>query len=126
MKCIIATNNAPAANGPYSQGVSCTGDIIFVSGQTPIDPASGIIETDNIADQARQSLKNIEGVLKAVGLSLDNVVKTTCFITDMGNFSEFNKVYSEFFKDNCPARSCVEVSKLPKNSLCEVEAIAIR
>lgn len=126
MKIILSTENAPSAIGPYSQGVVSSGEIVFISGQTPINPETGMIESQNIISQARQVLKNVGAILEAAGLGYENVVKTTCFITDMGYFAEFNTVYEEFFKENCPARSCVAVKELPKQSLCEIEVIAVR
>ncbi len=126
MKKILMTSDAPAAIGPYSQGVSDSGEIVFVSGQIPVNPESGMIESSSIEGQARQSLKNVGAVLTAAGLSYEDVIKTTCFIAEMSDFAEFNKVYSEFFSKNCPARSCVAVKQLPKNALCEVEVIAIK
>ena len=125
MKSKISTNAAPAAIGPYSQGI-LTGSFAFVSGQIPVNPDTGNIECDDIKGQARQSLLNVESVLKEGGYTLNDVVKTTCFITDMKNFSEFNEVYAEFFKEDCPARSCVAVKELPKEALCELEVIACR
>lgn len=126
MKKILITENAPSAIGPYSQGVLSSGEIIFVSGQMPINPKTGAIESQSITLQARQVLSNVGAILESAGLSYESVVKTTCFITNMGDFTEFNKVYEEFFKGNYPARSCVAVKELPKQSLCEVEVIAIR
>jgi len=125
MKSKISTTAAPAAIGPYSQGILVNG-FAFVSGQIPIDPKTGNIECDDIRGQAKQSLLNVENVLKEGGYTLDDVVKTTCFITDMKNFADFNEVYGEFFKENCPARSCVAVKGLPKNALCELEVIACK
>ena len=119
---IIDTTNAPAAIGPYSQAIAqkC---LVFTSGQIPIDPATGNIEASDIEGQTRQAIKNLAAVLEAAGSGLDKVVKTTCFITDMGAFSVFNAVYEELFPGK-PARSCVEVSKLPKGALVEIEAVA--
>lgn len=126
MKKVLSTSNAPAAIGPYSQGISDCGEIVFVSGQIPVNPESGTIESDSIEGQARQSLKNAGAVLSAAGLSYKDVVKTTCFITEMSDFAVFNNVYSEFFAGDCPARSCVAVKQLPKGALCEIEVIAIK
>ena len=123
MNSEIATKKAPAAIGPYSQGI-VAGEFVFVSGQIPVNPETGNVESDNIEGQAKQSLTNVKAVLEEAGLSLKDVVKTTCFIADMSDFSTFNKVYSEFFTGTCPARSCVAVKELPKNVLCEVEVIA--
>lgn len=125
MKEMISTSAAPATIGPYSQGVK-TNELVFVSGQLPVNPKTGKIECDDIKGQARQSLLNVESILQEGGCTLKNVVKTTCFITDMKSFAEFNEVYGEFFKDECPARSCVAVKELPKEALCEVEVIACR
>lgn len=126
MKKVLATKDAPEAIGPYSQGIMAEGVMVFVSGQIPVDPLTGMVSDDDIEVQARQSLKNVGEVLKSSGATYDDVVKTTCFLTDMNNFASFNKVYSEFFKENCPARSCVAVKELPKNVLCEIEVIAIK
>lgn len=125
MKEVLETKNAPAAIGPYSQGIK-SGELVFVSGQIPVNPSSGLIEAQDIEGQARQSLINVGEVLKSAGLSYENVVKTTCFIKDMADFSDFNKVYSEYFKNECPARSCVAVKELPKDALCEVEVMAVK
>lgn len=120
---IINTDRAPAAIGPYSQAIA-TGKLLYTSGQIPIDPATGNVQGATMAEQAEQVLKNLQAVLTAAGASLDTVVKTTCFITNMDEFASFNEVYSRFFVANKPGRSCVEVSRLPKGVLCEVEAIA--
>ncbi|MFI3168740.1 MAG: RidA family protein [Faecalibacterium sp.] len=120
---IIATTNAPAAIGPYSQAIAY-GDILFTSGQIPVDPATGEVVAGGIAEQAAQSLKNVAAVLTAAGTSTDKVIKTTCFLADMGDFAAFNAVYAEAFGAHKPARSCVAVKDLPKGVLCEVEAIA--
>lgn len=118
----IYTKNAPEAVGPYSQA-TVSGGLIFTSGQIPINPANGQVEATDIVAQAEQVCKNIKAVLESAGSSLDKVVKTTCFIKNMNDFSIFNEVYARYFT-NRPARSCVEVSALPKGVLCEVEAIA--
>ena len=125
MKEVISTTNAPAAIGPYSQGISNSGKLLFISGQIPVDPSTGNIEAVTIEEQAKQSLINLGAILKQANATYDDVVKTTCFIADMNDFAAFNKVYSQYFTNNCPARSCVAVKQLPKNSLCEIEAIAI-
>lgn len=117
----IITNNAPKAIGPYSQGI-VAGDFLFVSGQIPISPENGNVIGNDIKTQAEQVMKNLSSIANAAGLSLDNTVKTTCFLTDMNNFSDFNEVYSEYFSQK-PARSCVAVKDLPRGVLCEVEAI---
>jgi len=124
MKKIISTKNAPAAIGPYSQGIE-TEKLIFVSGQLPVNPESGEMP-GNIVEQTHQSLKNIKSILEAQGASMDNVIKTTIFINDMNNFKDVNEVYAKYFNGGFPARSCVEVSKLPKDALVEVEAIAVK
>ena len=118
----IATKNAPAAVGPYSQGKVC-GNMVFVSGQTPIDPATGKVGGEAIEVQAEQSCKNVGAILEAAGSGFDKVVKTTCFLADMGDFAAFNVVYKKYFVSN-PARSCVAVKDLPLGVKCEIEAIA--
>ncbi len=118
----IYTANAPSAIGPYSQAVIC-GKLIFTSGQIPIDPATGEIVEGSIEAQTEQICKNLKAVLEAAGTSLQKVVKTTCFLADMGDFSAFNGVYAKYFTEK-PARSCVAVKTLPKNVLAEVECIA--
>lgn len=118
----IHTDKAPAAIGPYSQGV-IAGHLFFTSGQIPINPATGEITGADIATQAEQVMKNIGEILKAAGASYENVAKTTCFLADMGDFAAFNEVYARYFTGK-PARSCVAVKTLPKNVLCEVEVIA--
>ena len=122
-KEIIATNKAPAAIGPYSQAVKI-GELVFVAGQIPIDPASGEVVNGDIQSQTRQALKNVEAVITAAGSSLDKVIKTTVFITSMDDFSLVNEIYAEFFSTFAPARACVEVSRLPKDVNVEIEAIA--
>ena len=119
----IETTNAPGAIGPYSQGMT-SGKLVFTSGQIPLDPVTGAIAGDTIEAQSEQALRNLQAVLEAGGASLKTVVKTTCFLSDMGNFAAFNGVYARFFTGDCPARSCVAVKTLPKNVLVEVEAIA--
>ena len=119
---IIETKKAPAAIGPYSQAIT-TGGLVFTSGQIPIDPASGSIAANDIAGQARQAIQNLAAVLEAAGSGLDKVVKTTCFLTDINDFAVFNEIYAELFPGK-PARSCVEVAKLPKGALVEIEAVA--
>ena len=124
MKKIIATTNAPSAIGPYSQAVDC-GAFLITSGQVPFDPATGEFVPGGIAEQTRQSLTNVKAILEAAGLTMDHVVKTTVFLQDMGDFAAMNAVYAEFFTEgNYPARSAVEVAKLPKGALVEVEAVA--
>lgn len=125
MKKIISTTNAPAAIGPYSQAAEA-GGLIFISGQLPIDPATGNMAPAEIQAQTSASLKNIEGILKAEGLTMENVVKTTVFMADLGQFSQMNATYAGFFAKNPPARATVEVKALPKAALVEIEAIASR
>ena len=118
----ISTEKAPAAIGPYSQAI-IHNDILFTSGQIPINPATGNIEAEGIEAQAEQVMKNLGAVLEAAGSSYEKAIKTTCFLADMGDFAAFNEVYGKYFV-NKPARSCVAVKTLPKNVLCEVEVIA--
>ena len=118
---VISTKNAPAAIGPYSQGM-IVGSLVFCSGQIPVDPATGNIP-EGIAAQAERSCRNVSAVLEAAGSDLGKVVKTTCFLADMADFAAFNEVYAKFFVSK-PARSCCAVKTLPKNVLCEIEAIA--
>ena len=120
----VATESAPAAIGPYSQAIIC-GEMVFTSGQIPINPASGNIEATTIETQAEQVMKNLGEVLKAAGSSFEKAVKTTCFLADMADFVAFNGVYAKYFTTN-PARSCVAVKTLPKNVLVEVEVIATK
>ena len=119
---VITTEKAPAAIGPYSQGI-ILGNILFASGQIPINPATGEIEGKDIVEQAEQVMKNLCAVLEAAGTSFDNAVKTTCFIADMADFADFNAVYAKYIT-SAPARSCVAVKTLPKGALVEVEVIA--
>lgn len=119
---VIETKNAPAAIGPYSQGM-IVGDLIYTSGQIPINPASGNIEATEINGQADQAIRNIKAVLEAAGSSLEKVVKTTCFLQHISDFAAFNAVYEKYFTGK-PARSCVEVAALPKGALVEIEVIA--
>jgi reactive intermediate/imine deaminase len=118
----ISTQAAPKAVGHYSQGISI-GSLTFVSGQTPIDPATGALAEGGIQAQAEQACKNVQAVLEAAGSSMEQVIKTTCFLLDMADFQTFNAVYERYFVSR-PARSCVAVKALPKESLCEIEAIA--
>jgi 2-iminobutanoate/2-iminopropanoate deaminase len=122
---IIATTNAPGAIGPYSQGyvIPAGAKIVYTSGQIPIDPSNGGIVAGGIKEQAEQSCKNVLAILEAAGCTSADVIKTTCFLADMGDFAAFNEVYAKYFTSK-PARSCVAVKTLPKNVLCEVEAIA--
>lgn len=120
---VIHTDKAPAAIGPYSQAI-VAGNLLLASGQIPADPATGAIVGTTIEEQAAQSIKNIAAILAAKGLGFENVVKTTCFLADMGDFAKFNEVYGAAFVSK-PARSCVAVKTLPKNVLCEIEVIAL-
>nr|WP_318684245.1 RidA family protein [uncultured Acetatifactor sp.] len=119
----ISTDKAPAAIGPYSQGM-IAGNMLYASGQIPINPATGEVEGEDISSQARLVMKNIGELLAAAGTEFSKVVKTTCFLADMNDFAAFNQVYAEYFTEK-PARSCVAVKTLPKNVLCEVEVIAV-
>lgn len=122
MSEVISTEKAPAAIGPYSQGMK-VGNLLFTSGQIPIDPATGEFAGSTIEEQAHQSCKNVGEILKAAGSSFDKVVKTVCFVADIADFAAFNEVYAQYFTSK-PARSCVAVKDLPKGALVEVEAIA--
>ena len=121
---VVATKNAPEALGPYSQGYVHNG-IFYSAGQVPINPATGEVEADTIEGQADQVCKNLAAVLEAAGTSFDQVLKTTCFLADMGDFTAFNEAYAKYFISR-PARSCVAVKELPKGVLCEIEAIAVK
>lgn len=121
-KEIISTQNAPQAIGPYSQAIR-VGDMIFTSGQLPVDPKTGEAVTE-IKAATRQSLENVKAILEKAGSSLDKVVKAVVFIKDMNDFTKINEVYGEYFNENPPARSCVEVARLPKDCLIEIEVIA--
>ena len=118
----LSTDKAPAAIGPYSQAV-ILGDLLFSSGQIPLDPETGRLVGENIAEQTEQIMRNLSAVLSAAGIGFDRVVKTTCFLADMGDFAAFNEVYGKYFTGK-PARSCVAVKELPKGALAEVELIA--
>lgn len=124
MKEIIATNNAPDAIGPYSQAVRA-GDMVFVSGQIPIDPATGSFVSDDVAEQSEQVLKNLSAVLEAAGSSLKSVVKTTVFLADMNDFTAMNEVYARYFTENFPARATVQAARLPKDARVEIDCIAL-
>ena len=123
-KSIITTEEAPAAIGPYSQAIKA-GDLIFTSGQIPIDPVSGQIVAGGVAEQTARVMANLQAVLAAAGACLDDVVKTTVYIKDMDDFGIINEVYSRYFTQEPPARSCVEVARLPKDVLVEIEAVAV-
>lgn len=119
----VKTNNAPAAIGAYSQGIQA-GNLVFASGQIPVDPATGEVVSGGIAEQARQAIENMKAVMQAANASLDDVIKTTVFIKNMADFGVINDIYASYFKAPFPARSCVEVARLPKDVLIEIEAIA--
>ena len=119
---IISTENAPKAIGPYSQAI-CVGDLVFTSGQIPLDPATGLVVDGGIAEQTEQVMKNLGAVLTASGSSYEKAIKTTCFLADIGDFAAFNEVYAKYFTGK-PARSCVAVKDLPKGVKVEVEVIA--
>jgi len=119
----IQTPNAPSAIGPYSQGIQA-GNLIFVSGQIPLDPKSGELITGSIEDQTKRVLDNLKGILEAAGASMDGVVRTTIFLKDMGNFARVNEVYGTYFKAPFPARATVEVARLPKDVAVEIDCIA--
>ena len=123
MKIIISTPKAPAAIGPYSQAIQ-VGNLIYTSGQIPIDPATGQLVEGGVKEQTRQSLNNIQAILQEAGLTMASVVKTTVFMADMADFAEMNSVYAEFFTEPSPARSAVAVKTLPKNALVEIEVVA--
>lgn len=122
----INTTSAPAAIGPYSQAIDSGCGLVFVSGQLPIDPATGAFPEGGVAQQTRQSILNAQAILKEAGLELSNVVKTTVFLADMGDFGAMNEVYGQFFTQPFPARSAVAVKTLPKGALVEIECIASR
>ncbi len=119
----IETSNAPGAIGPYSQAIEVNG-MIFASGQIPVNPATGEVP-EGIAAQAKQSCENVKAILEAAGTDLEHVVKTTCFLADMGDFAAFNEVYGSYFTGK-PARSCVAVKAIPKGVLCEIEVVAVK
>lgn len=123
MKQVIHTDSAPAAIGPYSQAIQI-GDLLFVSGQVPIDPSTGAVVEGDITAQARQSLNNLKAILNAAGTNMGAVVKTTVFLADMNDFAAMNEVYAQFFQEPFPARSAVQVGRLPKDAKVEIEAIA--
>ena len=122
MKKVISTHEAPAAIGPYSQAIQ-VGNLVYTSGQIPIDPAIGAFAEGGIKEQTRQSLTNVKAILEEAGLSLSNVVKTTVFMADMNDFADMNSVYAEFFSERYPASSAVAVKTLPKGALVEIEVV---
>ena len=122
---IVKTDKAPQAIGPYSQGM-IAGNMVYTSGQLGMEPSTGELVSSSIEDETRQSLKNVEAVLKEAGVELSDVIKTTVFVKDLGQFTDINKIYSEFFSEHKPARSCVEVARLPKDANIEIEAIALK
>ena len=124
MKEIITTENAPGAIGPYSQAVK-TENMVFCSGQIPVDPQTGEFVSDDVSEQTHQVLKNLSAVLKAAGTDLNNVVKTTVFLADMNDFTAMNEVYAEYFSENKPARATVQAARLPKDALVEIDCIAL-
>ena len=124
-KRVIATQGAPAAIGPYSQAVAASGNLLFVAGQIPLDPATGEIVGDDIETQTRRVLENIRAIVEAAGSSLERVVKTTVYLRDLGDFARMNRVYAEFFPKDPPARAAIQVADLPKGSLIEIEAVAL-
>jgi 2-iminobutanoate/2-iminopropanoate deaminase len=124
MKKIIETQKAPSPIGPYSQAILANG-FIFVSGQIPVDPITGIMASGGVAEQTRQVIKNIAAILESAGSGLEKIVKTTVFLADLEDFPSFNSVYAEFFSEDAPARATVEVARLPKNALVEIEVIAV-
>ena len=124
MKKVISTTNAPAAIGPYSQAIEANG-FVFASGQIPVNPETGEIP-EGIEAQAEQVMKNVKNLLEAAGTSVDQVVKTSVFIKNMDDFATINGIYAKYFAKDCPARSCVEVARLPKDVLMEMEAIALK
>lgn len=124
MKVTISTENAPGAIGPYSQAVKA-GNLVFCSGQIPLDPQTGEFVSEDVAGQTRQVLKNLSAVLEAAKTSLNNVVKTTVFLADMNDFAAMNEVYAEFFSENKPARATVQAARLPRDARVEIECIAV-
>lgn len=120
----ISTDKSPAAIGPYSQALS-SGNIVFVSGQIPLNPQTGVM-ADTIEEQTMQSLKNVENILKAAGLSMKNVIKTSVFLSDLNDFAKVNEIYAQFFTEPFPARSCVQVAAIPKGAKVEIECIAVK
>lgn len=125
MKQVIFSKDAPAAVGPYSHAIDC-GNLVFLSGQVPLVPETGALAEGGIEAQTRQMFSNIRAVLQSCGLTFDNVVKTTVFMTDLKDFNVFNEIYAEYFPNDPPARSCVQVAALPKGALVEAECICVK
>ena len=125
MKQVVFSEKAPAAVGPYSHAIDC-GNLVFLSGQVPLVPETGALAEGGIAGQTRQMFANIQAVLESCGLTLDSVVKTTVFMTDLNDFNQFNEIYAAYFPTNPPARSCVQVAALPKGALVEMECICMK
>ena len=125
MREIISTTDAPGAIGPYSQGIKVNG-MLFVSGQLPLDPATGAFPGSDIASQTRQSLTNVKHIVEAAGMTLADVVRVGVFLKDMNDFAAMNEVYGQFFTTDCPARAAVEVARLPKDALVEIECVACK
>lgn len=123
-KLVISTNNAPAAIGPYSQGIR-TGNLIFTSGQIPLNPVTGELVSDDIKSAVKQSLENVKAILEAAGTNMENAVKVTVFLKDMNDFAAVNEIYGQYFTGKMPARSAIQVAKLPKDCMIEIEAIAV-
>lgn len=123
-KEVISTKNAPAAIGPYSQAIK-SGNLLFTSGQIPINPITGEFINDDIKKATERCLENIKGILNEVGISFDKVIKTVVYLNDMENFAAMNEVYANYFKENSPARSCVQAARLPKDAIVEIEVIAV-
>ncbi len=126
-KTVIYTNQAPAPVGPYSQAISTNGELIFLAGQIPLHPETGeIVGEGDIQAQTKQVMINIESILTSAGVDWSNIVKTSVFLSDLANFSAMNEIYAQYFDDKPPARACVEVSRLPKDVLVEIECIAVK
>ncbi|NLW23661.1 MAG: RidA family protein [Clostridia bacterium] len=123
-KEIVYSKKAPAAIGPYTQGVKA-GDLLFISGQLPIDPGTGELLTGDIQTQTKQVMENLKAIIEEAGATLEDVVKTTIFLKDMNQFSLVNEAYGEYFKDNPPARACIEIARLPKDAQIEIEAVVL-
>lgn len=123
-KTVISTKNAPAAIGPYSQGIKA-GNLVFTSGQIPLNPLTGELVSNDIKSAAKQSLENVKAILEAAGTCMENAVKVTVFLKDMNDFVAVNEVYSQYFTERMPARSAIQVAKLPKDCMVEIEAVAI-